>query len=106
MEVNKPLPLISIIVPIYNIAEYASECIQSLINQTYKNIEIILVDDGSTDHSPAICDEFAEQDERIKVIHKRNGVILECDSGYKVEAKKLIIACGYESQKYLPKKII
>lgn len=73
MEVNKPLPLISIIVPIYNIAEYASECIQSLINQTYKNIEIILVDDGSTDHSPAICDEFAEQDERIKVIHKRNG---------------------------------
>ena len=46
MEVNKPLPLISIIVPIYNIAEYASECIQSLINQTYKNIEIILVDDG------------------------------------------------------------
>jgi len=73
MEVNKPLPLISIIVPIYNIAEYASECIQSLINQTYKNIEIILVDDGSTDHSPVICDEFAEQDERIKVIHKRNG---------------------------------
>ena len=54
MEVNKPLPLISIIVPIYNIAEYASECIQSLINQTYKNIEIILVDDGSTDHSPAM----------------------------------------------------
>ena len=46
MEVNKPLPLISIIVPIYNIAEYASECIQSLINQTYKNIEIILVDDA------------------------------------------------------------
>lgn len=73
MEVNKPLPLISIIVPVHNIAEYASKCIQSLINQTYKNIEIILVDDGSTDNSPAICDEFARQDKRIKVIHKRNG---------------------------------
>lgn len=67
MEVNKPLPLISIIVPIYNIAEYASECIQSLINQTYKNIEIILVDDGSTDHSPAICDELPNKTNGLKL---------------------------------------
>lgn len=65
--------LISIIVPIYNIEEYLSACIESLINQTYKEIEIILVDDGSTDKSASICDEYKERDARIVVIHKANG---------------------------------
>ncbi|MCQ2387266.1 MAG: glycosyltransferase [Clostridia bacterium] len=64
---------ISIIVPVFNTEKYLSECINSLINQTLKNIEIILVDDGSTDNSPAICDEFALKDNRIKVFHKENG---------------------------------
>lgn len=67
MEVNKPLPLISIIVPIYNIAEYASECIQSLINQTYKILKSSWRDDGSTDHSPAICDDLPNKTNGLKL---------------------------------------
>lgn len=65
--------LISIIVPIYNVEKYIYRCIDSIINQTYKNIEIILVDDGSSDGSGKICDEYQRKDERIKAIHKKNG---------------------------------
>lgn len=65
--------LISIIVPVYNVEKYLEECIESIIHQTYKNLEIILVDDGATDHSGKMCDEFAKKDNRIKVIHKENG---------------------------------
>ena len=64
---------ISIIVPIYNVESYLERCLQSLVGQTYSDIEIILVDDGSTDSCPQICDKWAENDERIKVIHKENG---------------------------------
>ncbi|YCA42426.1 glycosyltransferase [Bacillus sp. JZ8] len=64
---------ISIVVPIYNVEQYLHKCVSSLINQTYKNIEIILVDDGSPDQCPSICDTYAEQDDRITVIHKENG---------------------------------
>ncbi len=65
--------LISVIVPIYRVEKYLPECIESIINQTYKNLEIILVDDGSDDGCPQICDKYAEMDTRIKVIHKENG---------------------------------
>ena len=65
--------LISAIVPIYNVEKYLGKCIDSIINQTYKNLEIILVDDGSTDGCFEICDEYALKDGRIKVIHKENG---------------------------------
>lgn len=64
--------LLSVIVPIYNSSEYLLKCINSIINQTYTNLEIILVDDGSTDGSQLICDNIAEQDERVVVIHKKN----------------------------------
>lgn len=64
--------LISIIVPIYRIEKYLEQCIQSIQNQTYTNLEIILVDDGSDDECPQICDRYARRDERIKVIHKQN----------------------------------
>ncbi|HGP8758044.1 TPA: glycosyltransferase family 2 protein [Streptococcus pneumoniae] len=64
--------LISVIVPIYNTEKYLVECVESLRKQTYSNIEIILVDDGSTDASIEICDEFAEKDSRVKVFHKKN----------------------------------
>ena len=65
--------LVSIIVPIYNVEKYIKECIDSIINQTYKNLEIILVNDGSIDNCGKICDEYAKIDNRIKVIHKKNG---------------------------------
>ena len=65
--------LISVIVPIYNVEQYLERSIGALINQTYSNLEIILVDDGSKDRSGAMCDEFATRDSRIKVIHKENG---------------------------------
>lgn len=66
-------PIISVIVPVYNVEKYLTRCIESLINQTLNFIEIILVDDGSSDKSAEICDEFACKDNRIKVIHKKNG---------------------------------
>ena len=67
--------LISVIVPVYNVEKYLEKCVNSIINQTYKNLEIMLVDDGSTDSSGKMCDEFAKKDDRIKVIHKPNGGI-------------------------------
>lgn len=66
-------PLISIIVPVYNVEEYIAECIDSILSQTFTDWELILVDDGSTDGSGKICDEYALKDKRIKVIHKENG---------------------------------
>lgn len=65
--------LISVIVPIYRVEKYLLKCVESIQRQTYQNIEIILVDDGSPDHCPEICDQFAKEDSRIKVIHKKNG---------------------------------
>ena len=65
--------LVSIIVPVYNVEKYLPTCVDSLINQTYKNVEIILVDDGSTDQSGNICDTYLEKDNRIVVLHKKNG---------------------------------
>lgn len=65
--------LISIIVPIYKVQDYLDRCVQSIVNQTYNNLEIILVDDGSPDDCPKICDEWSKKDPRIKVIHKENG---------------------------------
>lgn len=65
--------LVSIIVPIYNVEKYLHRCVDSIIKQTYENIEIILVDDGSPDNCPRICEEYAKRDNRIKIIHKNNG---------------------------------
>ncbi len=70
---NNNQPLISIIIPVYKVEPYLRDCIDSCIQQTYKNIEIILVDDGSPDRCPAICDEYAKKDSRIRVLHKTNG---------------------------------
>ncbi|EGJ72047.1 glycosyl transferase family 2 [Bacteroides coprosuis DSM 18011] len=69
----KKSSLISIIVPVYNVEKYLCRCVNSLLKQTYHNLEIILVNDGSPDNCPYICDKYAEQDSRIKVIHKSNG---------------------------------
>ena len=66
-------PKISVIVPVYKTEGLLDRCVESIVGQTYKNLEIILVDDGSPDNCPAICDEWAEKDSRIRVIHKENG---------------------------------
>ena len=65
--------MISVIVPVYNVEAYLDRCVGSIVGQTYKDLEIILVDDGSKDRSPQMCDEWARKDARIKVIHKENG---------------------------------
>ena len=72
MENTEKLPLISIIVPVYNVKNYLEKCLQSICGQTYKNLEIILIDDGSSDGSGELCDLFAQRDGRIKVIHQTN----------------------------------
>ena len=69
----KDCGLISVIIPVYNVEEYLNQCVESVLAQTYKNYEIILVDDGSVDASPKICDEYAKQFENISVFHKENG---------------------------------
>lgn len=70
---NKISPLVSIIVPVYKTEQYLEQCINSILSQTYPNFELILVDDGSPDNSPAICDKYSVFDRRIHVIHKKNG---------------------------------
>ena len=66
-------PLVSVIIPVYKVEDYLAECVDSVINQTYRNLEIILVDDGSPDACGAMCDAYAEPDERVRVIHRVNG---------------------------------
>ena len=64
--------LISMIVPVYNVEAYIRRCVDSILEQSYKHIEVILVDDGTPDHSGTICDEYAASDPRVKVIHQKN----------------------------------
>lgn len=83
---------ISVIVPVYNVEKYLKECLDSLINQTYANIEIIAVDDGATDGCPQILDEYALKDSRIKVIHKQNGGLSSArNCGVKVATGEYVI---------------
>lgn len=97
--------LISIIVPIYNVEEYLPKCIDSIINQTYKNLEIILIDDGSTDSSPKICDEYMNKDSRIIVIHKDNGG-LSSARNKGLEISKGNYVCFIDSDDYLEPTMI
>lgn len=88
-ESNKDL--ITIIIPVYNVKKYLKQCIESVVNQTYKNIEIILVNDGSTDGSGDICDEYAIKDSRVRVIHKKNaGLGLARNSGLEKASGKYV----------------
>lgn len=76
---DEGLPLISVIVPVYNVADRLEKCLDSLLNQTYRNLEIVVCDDGSTDgRSPEICDTYARKDPRVKVIHRANGGVSAC----------------------------
>ena len=67
------MELVSMIIPVYGVEVYLGECLETVLNQTYKNLEIILIDDESPDRCPEICDQYAQKDERIKVIHQKNG---------------------------------
>lgn len=83
--------MISVIVPIYNVEEYLDKCIQSIRKQTYKNLEIILVDDGSTDQCSLLCDNYAKEDDRIKVIHKKNGGLSDArNAGLQIAAGEYV----------------
>ncbi len=83
--------LISVIVPVYNVEKYLKKCIKSIMSQSYTNLEIILINDGSTDNSGKICDELKEQDKRIKVIHKSNGGLSDArNAGLKIANGKYI----------------
>lgn len=89
MQPNKNL--VSIIVPIYNVEEYLDRCMDTLVNQTLKDIEIIMVDDGSPDNCPKLCDEWAKKDNRIKVVHKKNGGLADArNAGLAVATGKYI----------------
>lgn len=79
------MDLISVIVPVYKVEKYLDRCVKSIVSQTYKNLEIILVDDGSPDNCPAICDRWEKQDKRIRVVHKINGGLSDArNSGLEV----------------------
>ena len=97
--------LISIIVPVYNVEKYLKCCIQSILNQTYKNIEIILVDDGSTDNSGIICDEYQKKHKNIKVIHKKNeGLGMARNSGMEIMSGDYVTFI--DSDDYIDKDLI
>ena len=92
--------LVSIVVPIYNVEKYLDRCLQSILSQTYKNIEVILVDDGSPDGCPRICDAYAKKDSRVKVIHKENaGAGMARNTGIKHATGKYI--CFFDSDDYI-----
>ncbi len=92
--------LVSIVLPIYNVEKYLNRCMQSVINQTYSNLEIIMVDDGSTDSSGKLCEEWKEKDSRIKVIHKNNeGLGLARNTGMDSASGEYI--CFFDSDDYI-----
>ena len=98
--------LISVIVPIYKVEKYLQKCVDSILAQTYSNLEIILVDDGSPDRCGELCDEYAEKDGRIRVIHKKNGGLSDArNAGIDVAAGKYL--AFVDSDDYIhPKKRI
>ena len=92
--------VVSVVLPIYNVEKYLNRCIKSVINQSYKNLEIILVDDGSPDNCPTLCDEWAKKDNRIKVIHKKNaGLGYARNTGIENATGEYI--CFFDSDDYI-----
>lgn len=97
--------LVSVIIPVYNVDRYLKKCIKSVLGQTYRNLEIILVDDGSKDKSPEICDKFARVDDRIIVIHKKNaGVSIARNVG--IEHSRGEYLCFVDSDDFIPNDAI
>lgn len=97
--------LITVVIPVYKVEKYIDRCLNSVVNQTYGNLEIILVDDGSPDKCPLICDEWAKRDKRIKVVHKKNeGLGMARNTGIDFATGKYI--CFFDSDDYIALNII
>ena len=79
--------MLSIITPVYNVEAYLDRCVQSVLSQSYRNIEMVLIDDGSTDGSGALCDKWAQEDSRVVVIHKENGGVSSARNAGLVRSK-------------------
>ena len=82
-------PIFSVIVPIYNVESFLKKCVDSILCQTFNNFELILVDDGSPDRCPAICDSYAERDARVRIVHKPNGGLVSARNAGLKAAKDL-----------------
>lgn len=97
--------LVSVVIPIYNVEKYLDRCLNSVVNQTYRNLEIILVDDGSPDNCPAMCDGWAKRDDRIRVIHKKNaGLGMARNTGIDHATGQYI--CFFDSDDYIERETI
>ena len=105
MKTVKKQPLISVIVPIYKVEKYLPECVESILAQSYKNLEIILVDDDSPDGCPALCDDYAKKDKRIKVIHKKNGGLSDARNAG-IDAATGEYICFVDSDDYVAKDYV
>ena len=93
--------LVSVIVPVYNVEQWLDRCVESIVNQTYKKIEIILVDDGSPDECPSMCDKWAERDSRIKSYHKKNGGLSDARNfGIKRATGEYVVFIDSDDQVY------
>ena len=98
-------PLVSVVLSIYNVEKYLERCLKSVIEQTYTNLEILLIDDGSTDHCSEICDKWEKKDNRIRVVHKKNaGLGMARNTG--IEEAKGKYICFFDSDDYIDSKTI
>ena len=98
-------PLVTVVIPVYNVEQYLDRCVKSVVNQTYKNLEIILVDDGANDSCPQLCDNWAEKDSRIKVIHKKNaGLGMARNSGLEKATGEYVFF--FDSDDYVDLEIV
>lgn len=86
--------LISVIVPVYNVERYLRRCVDSILHQTYQDLEILLVDDGSTDASGAICDEYAAQEERVTAVHQKTGPLCSTQHRARTGKGNVSLLCG------------
>lgn len=98
--------LVTVVIPIYNVEKHLNRCIESVVNQTYKDLEIILVDDKSPDNSPQICDQWAKKDSRIKVVHKDNNAGLGMARNTGIDNANGDYICFFDSDDYVEKDTI
>ena len=98
--------MISIIIPVYNTAKYVGKCIESVINQSYKNLEIIIIDDASTDGSYDICKDYADTDRRIKIIHNENNIGLSGSRNVGIDISKGKYIAFVDSDDYITRKYV